>query len=245
MPDSKVIAMLKKRQPFCVVAILCAGAALIGCHGGGAPAPAQHALEVGVVTVKPQPVAITTDPPGRTSSYHVAEVRPQVSGVVLKRLFVEGNEVKAGQPLYQIDPAPFQASYDSAKATLEHAQAELTTAKLLEERYKPLVEANGRPRARSTLRAPISRSTHARWRRIATRCSCWSASPLPEELSGGPALDAHSFLEELPAGLPSDLLQRRPDVLSAEHSLRAANANIGARAAFFPSVSLALPGRRP
>src|SRR5882757_6825821 len=141
IPDGKVIAMLKKRHPFFAAVVLCAGAALIGCHGGD-PAPAQRAVEVGVVTVKPQPVIITTDLPGRTSAYRVAEVRPQVSGVVLKRLFVEGAEVKAGQPLYQIDPAPFQASYDSTKATLQHAWAELTTAKLLEERYKPLVEAN-------------------------------------------------------------------------------------------------------
>src|SRR5882757_1773833 len=141
IPDGKVIAMLKKRHPFFAAVVLCAGAALIGCHGGD-PAPAQRAVEVGVVTVKPQPVIITTDLPGRTSAYRVAEVRPQVSGVVLKRLFVEGAEVKAGQPLYQIDPAPFQASYDSAKATLAHAQAELTTAKLQEDRYRPLVEAN-------------------------------------------------------------------------------------------------------
>ncbi|MDB6091726.1 MAG: efflux transporter, family, subunit [Gammaproteobacteria bacterium] len=134
--------MFKKCLPFSFVAILCAGAALIGCHGRGDVAPARRAVDVGVVTVKPQSVAITTDLPGRTSSYRVAEVRPQVSGVVLKRLFVEGAEVKAGQPLYQIDPAPFRASYDSAKATLAHAQAELTTAKLQEERYRPLVEAN-------------------------------------------------------------------------------------------------------
>jgi membrane fusion protein (multidrug efflux system) len=132
---------MKRHSILFLVAVLAPGAALIGCHGGVA-APARHAVVVGVVTVKPQPVTITTDLPGRTSSYRVAEVRPQVSGVVLKRLFVEGSEVKAGQPLYQIDPAPFQASYDSAKATLEHAQAELTTAKLLEERYRPLVEAN-------------------------------------------------------------------------------------------------------
>jgi membrane fusion protein (multidrug efflux system) len=132
--------MLKKRHPFLVV-VVCTSTTLMGCHGGG-PAPARRAAEVGVVTVKPQPVTITTELPGRTSSYRVAEVRPQVSGVLLKRLFVEGSEVKEGQPLYQIDPAPFQASYDSAKATLEHAQAELTTAKLLEERYRPLVEVN-------------------------------------------------------------------------------------------------------
>jgi membrane fusion protein (multidrug efflux system) len=133
--------MLKKHQLFFAVVILAAGAALIGCHGGVA-VPSRPSIEVGVLTVKPRPITITTELPGRTSSYRVAEVRPQVSGVVLKRLFIEGSEVKAGQPLYQIDPAPFQASYDSAKATLEHAQAELATAKLLEERYRPLVEAN-------------------------------------------------------------------------------------------------------
>jgi membrane fusion protein (multidrug efflux system) len=133
--------MLNKRHPFLVV-ILCASATLIGCQGGNGPAPARRPVEVGVVTLKPQSVMITTELPGRTSSYRVAEVRPQVSGVLLKRLFVEGNQVTAGQPLYQIDPAPFKASYESAKATLQHAQAELTTAKLLEERYKPLVEAN-------------------------------------------------------------------------------------------------------
>jgi membrane fusion protein, multidrug efflux system len=133
--------MLKKPPLFFVLVIVCAAATAGGCHGGNPP-PAHRQVEVGVVTVKPQPVAITTELPGRTSSYRVAEVRPQVNGVLLKRLFVEGSEVKAGQPLYQIDPAPFQASYDSAKATLEHAQAELTTAKLLEQRYKPLVEVN-------------------------------------------------------------------------------------------------------
>src|SRR5882762_2559875 len=144
-PDWKAIGMLKKHQTFFVVVILSAGAALIGCHGG-VVVPSRPAVEVGVVTVTPRPVTITTDLPGRTSSYRVAEVRPQVSGVVLKRLFVEGSEVKAGQPLYQIDPAPFQASYDSAKATLEHAQAELTTAKLLEERYRPSVTAQAATR---------------------------------------------------------------------------------------------------
>jgi membrane fusion protein (multidrug efflux system) len=134
--------MLKKRHLFIAVVTLCTVAALVGCSRSSEPAPDRRPTEVGVVTVKPLPVTITTELPGRISSYRVAEVRPQVSGVLLKRLFVEGSEVKAGQPLYQIDPASFQASFDSAKATLEHAQAELTTAKLLEERYRPLVEAN-------------------------------------------------------------------------------------------------------
>src|SRR5258708_40078734 len=107
--DWKAIAMHKKTHPVLVAAILPA-AALIGCHGGD-PVPARHAVAVGVVTVKPRPVTITTELPGRTSSFRVAEVRPQVSGGVLKRLFVEGNEVKAGQPLYQIHPAPVPESY--------------------------------------------------------------------------------------------------------------------------------------
>src|SRR5882757_10627733 len=140
-PDWKAIGMLKKHQTFFVVVILSAGAALIGCHGGVA-VPSRPAVEVGVVTVTPRPVTITTDLPGRTSSYRVAEVRPQVSGVVLKRLFVEGSEVKAGQQLYQIDPAPFQASLESAQASLARAQATLTSATLLAQRYKPLTEAH-------------------------------------------------------------------------------------------------------
>lgn len=122
--------------------LLFCGATLTACGGRATSAPAPLPAEVGVVTLKPQSVTITTELPGRTSSYRVAEVRPQVSGVLLKRLFVEGSEVRAGQPLYQIDAAPFQATFDSAKAALAHAQAELTTAKLQAERYAPLVEIN-------------------------------------------------------------------------------------------------------
>jgi membrane fusion protein (multidrug efflux system) len=70
-----------------------------------------------------QPVTITTDLPGRMAAYRVAEVRPQVSGVIVKRLFTEGSEVKAGQQLYQIDPAPFQANLESARASLARVRA--------------------------------------------------------------------------------------------------------------------------
>jgi len=91
-------------------------------------------INVGVVTLKSQPVTLFTQLPGRTTAVRTAEVRPQVSGIILKRLFVEGSDVKAGQPLYLIDPSSYQATYDKALATLENAH-QLAT------RYKPLMEA--------------------------------------------------------------------------------------------------------
>jgi membrane fusion protein, multidrug efflux system len=107
---------------------------LTGC-GHRAPPPAPPPPKVSVVTVQAQAVPITTELPGRIAGYRTADVRPQVNGIILKRLFVEGGDVKAGQQLYQIDPAPYQASYDSAVAADASARA-------LSERYKPLVEAN-------------------------------------------------------------------------------------------------------
>jgi membrane fusion protein (multidrug efflux system) len=97
--------------------------------------------QVSIVTVRPGPVATSTDLPGRTSSVDTSDVRPQVNGVILRRLFVEGGEVKEGQQLYQIDPATYQASYDSAAATLEHDQAALADANAKAARYKPLAAA--------------------------------------------------------------------------------------------------------
>ena len=97
--------------------------------------PAKAAPRVSVVTLHAQSVPMSSQLPGRVAAYRTAEVRPQVSGIVLKRLFVEGSEVRAGQQLYQIDPAPYQASYDSAVAVEASARA-------LAERYKLLVAAN-------------------------------------------------------------------------------------------------------
>jgi membrane fusion protein (multidrug efflux system) len=116
--------------------------ALAACSSGKTAVPANPPPEVGVMTLHPQPVTITTDLPGRTVAYRIAEVRPQVSGVILKRLFTEGSEVKAGQQLYQIDPAPFQANLESAQASLARARATLKSAALLTQRYKPLAEAH-------------------------------------------------------------------------------------------------------
>lgn len=96
---------------------------------------------VGVVTVALTNVALQTELPGRVEALRVAQVRARVNGVVLKRLFAEGSEVKAGQALFQIDAAPYQANYDSAQASLAKAQANLAQAAAQAERNKPLVEA--------------------------------------------------------------------------------------------------------
>jgi membrane fusion protein (multidrug efflux system) len=101
---------------------------------GGAPPPAA----VGVMIIKTEPVSLTTDLSGRTSAYEVSEVRPQVGGVIQARLFQEGSIVRAGQPLYQIDPATYRAGQDSALAGLAQAQATLLAAKLKAERYGKL-----------------------------------------------------------------------------------------------------------
>ena len=131
-------------RPFraAVPPLLIAALSLAGCDRKPAVAPgAPPAAEVGVVTLKAQPVTLTTELPGRTTAFLTADVRPQVSGLILKRTFVEGAEVHAGDPLYQIDPATYQASYDSALATLAYDQAALVTARAKSARYKPLAAA--------------------------------------------------------------------------------------------------------
>ena len=90
---------------------------------------------VGVITIKETPINLTVELPGRTSPFAVSEIRPQINGIVQKRLFVEGSTVKAGQPLYQIDPAPYQATYDNAVATLVSTKAKA-------ERYAALLKQN-------------------------------------------------------------------------------------------------------
>ncbi len=99
----------------------------------------QQMPEVGVVTLKTEPLQITTELPGRTVAYRIAEVRPQVSGIILKRNFVEGSDIEAGVSLYQIDPATYQATYDSAKGDLAKAQAAANIAELTVKRYQKLL----------------------------------------------------------------------------------------------------------
>jgi membrane fusion protein, multidrug efflux system len=112
-------------------------AAPAGAPGaGGMPPPPQ----VGVVTVAPQAVPLQTELPGRVEPLRTAQVRARVNGVVLKRVFQEGSEVRAGQLLFQIDPAPYQATLESANAQLARAQANLAQATATAERYQPLAE---------------------------------------------------------------------------------------------------------
>ena len=131
-----------RRNPVRAAMLICMAVlplVMVGCSRKPATPPAAPA--VGVVTVHPTPVNRTTDLPGRTSAVLTASVRPQVNGVILKRLFTEGSDVTEGQQLYQIDPAPYQATYDSAVATLAHAEAALADANAKTARYKPLVAA--------------------------------------------------------------------------------------------------------
>lgn len=115
--------------------LIAAVTALTSCSRTQAPAPAA-VPEVVTITVTQRPVLLTTELPGRTAPYRIAEIRPQVNGLILKRLFTEGADVKAGQELYQIDPAPFQAALDNAKAALGRAEANLPAIQVRVNRYK-------------------------------------------------------------------------------------------------------------
>lgn len=115
------------------------GLTLSACDNQSPPPPAATPVtEVGVVTLAASDVPLQVDLPGRTTAYRNAEVRPQVAGIIQKRLFDEGAEIKAGTPLYQIDPATYQAAHNSAKAELARADANLVAAVARESRYKNL-----------------------------------------------------------------------------------------------------------
>ncbi|AWV44053.1 efflux transporter periplasmic adaptor subunit [Hafnia alvei] len=132
---------MKKYSEFILlpsVILLSACFLLSGCDDKEvkAPLPQPH---VGVVTLKAEPLQVTTELPGRTDAYRVAEVRPQVGGIILKRNFAEGSDIRGGESLYQIDPAPYKAAYDSAQGELAKAVAAAKLAHLTVQRDKPLV----------------------------------------------------------------------------------------------------------
>lgn len=124
------------------LAAILAVALLAGCKDEAKPQQAAPPPAVGVVVVRTAPVTLTAELPGRTSASLVAEVRPQVDGIIRERLFTEGGEVKAGEILYRIDPSRYQAAYDAAVADQRQAEAAVPSAASKVERYKKLAQAN-------------------------------------------------------------------------------------------------------
>jgi membrane fusion protein (multidrug efflux system) len=133
--------MRVERVPFRLISAATAAVLLAAC-GPKQSAPPPQAPEVGVVTVQPTTVPVVTELPGRTSAFLVAQVRARVDGIVLRREFTEGSQVQAGQRLYKIDPAPYIATLNNAKATLAKAQANLVSTTAQANRFKVLVAAN-------------------------------------------------------------------------------------------------------
>lgn len=137
---------LSKQKTRTALAILTTTMLLTACGKSGEPAPGNSAqmppVEVGVVTATPGDIGLVTELPGRIEASRIAEVRARAAGILQQRLFKEGSDVKAGQPLFRIDPAPYAAAAESARASLAKAQANLAQASALVERYRPLVGAN-------------------------------------------------------------------------------------------------------
>jgi len=141
---NRSIALMRERQRGVLGAALLAALAAISACGRTKPAsPPPAPPEVSVVSPQRAAVPFTIELPGRTTAYRVAQVRARVDGIVLKREFSEGSDIKAGQRLYQIDPAPYQATLDSALASLQKAQANVVALNAQAERFKTLLADNG------------------------------------------------------------------------------------------------------
>jgi len=133
----------KSARPRLAVAALVLAFGLAACDPAPQAAmPPPGPVEVSVVTVEGRRLPITTELPGRVSALRIAEIRPQVDGIVLERLFREGGEVAAGEALYRIDPKPYEAALASAAAELQRAEASVAAATAKAERYRQLVAVN-------------------------------------------------------------------------------------------------------
>ena len=149
MPEHRTVRRFAPHHLLPLGAAVLIALSLAACgekkEAGGAGAPGSAAPpppEVGVITAQPESVGLTTELPGRLEASRVAQVRARATGILTKRVFTEGSDVRAGQLLYQIDAAPYQASEQSAQAQLAQAQAQLANASGVVTRYRPLVAAN-------------------------------------------------------------------------------------------------------
>ncbi|GKS76944.1 efflux RND transporter periplasmic adaptor subunit [Acidovorax sp. SUPP950] len=138
LPPARRVVALCLSLVAATVLVACGKSEAPAQAGGGAPPPPQ----VGVVTVAPGDVGLVTELPGRLEASRVAEVRARAAGILQKRLFTEGSDVKAGQKLFAIDDAPYRASLESARASVAQADANVAQTRALAERYKPLVAVN-------------------------------------------------------------------------------------------------------
>jgi membrane fusion protein, multidrug efflux system len=133
-----------KRMKLAAVAVFAVAAAMLaaGCDRNTVDQPQPSVPQVSTVTVRLEKIVLTSELPGRTSPYRIAEIRPRVNGLIQKRLFTEGSDVEAGQVLYQIDPAPFRAALANARAALARAEANLPSAQARTDRFEQLVAEN-------------------------------------------------------------------------------------------------------
>ena len=148
LSDGSAVHPTSLHRRACTVAVVSAAVVLLAACGkpegkaaGGAP-PQMPAPEVGVVIATPGDVGLVTELPGRVEASRVAQVRARAAGILQQRLFKEGSDVKAGQPLFRIDPAPYAAAAESSRASLAKARANLSQASALVDRYRPLVSAS-------------------------------------------------------------------------------------------------------
>ncbi|MCG9158141.1 efflux transporter outer membrane subunit [Yersinia enterocolitica] len=250
------------------IILACLVFTLAACDQSSSPSATPSLKEVGGVTLKTEPVTLSSDLSGRTVAVMASGVRPQVDGIIKTRLFTEGAEVSAGQVLYQIDPASYLAAYDTAKAALQNVQVSVKSARLKAQRYVVLAKENGvsqqdaddaqtsyqqalanvaeKTAALETL-YQSARADVAQYKTTVAQdknaLDLLVGQSVPTNLLPTAVATLPQVIKAVPVGLSSDVLLNRPDVLATEHKLKSANANIGAaRAAFFPSVTLTASG---
>ena len=208
----KLRCNLVRRLGILLILVGCLGLT-IGCNRKKPSSPHTHGVpKVFVFTVKPQQVVLTTELPGRTAPFRIAEIRPQVSGLILKRLFKEGTEVKAGQVLYQIDPAPF-------KAALEHARAALVSARKNADRARAALLASLANLARQRAILMLARQNR---KRFETAYKCRSVSTSQRDQAVTEANVAEATLHAYEAQAESD----RRAIAAAEATIKQAEAAV-------------------
>ncbi|MBI5439852.1 MAG: efflux RND transporter periplasmic adaptor subunit [Deltaproteobacteria bacterium] len=232
MPSSKNRAgpLLAAALGLALVAAGCGKEAKTATPGGPGGRP-MGPPEVGVLVIEPKPVAVTTDLPGRTSAFGIAEVRPQVGGIVQKRLFTEGSDVKAGELLYQIDASTYQAAYANAQAALARAKASQANA---EAAYAKAKATYASAKAASTKARAAHANVKAAHTRATTGQAAAKAALARAEANAVPLrLKAERFRELLAINAVSrqDADDAAAAVVRAEAEIQSAEAGLGGSAA--------------